>query len=78
MMATFNGMEDRSVYMTEEEKQAHERAFKKVEHRPGCHVICELPLGTTVKALNGRLVACHPDHAPIFIGQGNREKEDTG
>lgn len=31
-------------------------------------VICELPSGTSVKALNGALVACHPDHAPIFIG----------
>ena len=33
-----------------------------------CRLICELPPGTTVKALNGCLVACHPNHAPIYIG----------
>ena len=41
---------------------------KHVEHRPDCRVICELPPGTTVKALDGVLVACHPNHAPIYIG----------
>ncbi len=34
----------------------------------GFKVVCELPVGTRVKALNGVLVACHPNHAPIYIG----------
>ena len=41
---------------------------KQVECREGMRVICELPPGTSVKALDGVLIACHPDHAPIMIG----------
>ena len=40
-----------------------------VKHIGDCRVICELPPGTTVMALNGCLVACHPNHAPIYIGR---------
>ena len=36
-----------------------------------CQMICGLPPGSSVMALDGCLVACHPDHNPIFIGTGN-------
>lgn len=39
----------------------------------GCKVICELPAGTKVRAYNNKLIACHPNHAPIVIdGEGVR------
>jgi len=44
---------------------------KQPQSRPNLHIICELPPGTSVMALDGQLVACHPNHAPIYIGQGN-------
>ena len=37
----------------------------------GFKIVCELPPGSSVMALDGRLVACHPNHNPIFIGMGN-------
>ncbi len=40
------------------------------QHRPEMKLVCELPPGTTIKAWNGALIACHPDHMPIYIGTG--------
>lgn len=44
---------------------------EEIPHRKGFHLVCELPPGTSVKALDGCLVACHPNHNPIFIGLPN-------
>ena len=30
-------------------------------------IVLDLPLGTTVRGIDGELVACHPDHNPIIV-----------